>query len=551
MFSTTSSVLPDTYVSAHSRGASSCSDSGNTVRNRDNLLAQALMRHLCELNRQIEFQFDRDSSDSGRSKIDSMLGKVTEILCVARSDQKPGDQGHCEAAACEFTKHLFALSKQIDHARSKDVTLQKQHARQILLMPILPLYLRSSSQSLATTLSHAMQIMWEHRIVLTLNHLLYGDLVLAIEDAKLQHHTPIASAETVLNIELASVVSALRRNMPFMQNAVESDSRLIVDPSSPPLTAKQRDGYWTIASQWIQQREAISIPADLAVGAVSWPRLRNHWNELFACLLDGDRSAQGNSESLAKQIKAEQIETSKFNSNTLVASLKSEPVTVETNLVATNLDTVNVASASVAPKGDTSIGVLASETEKANTTTANEPVVDSYPDIIEIRSSNDPELARNLDVHLQRCRERSGSLALVVVQCKSEEKSNSAGQSGNAKGSLTSWQLDIISALQSSLEHRKMYGFHTTDGEIALIMEDVDRSEVTSLVRKVIEQEAVVDDHETRLLDQAGLPLYSGIACVHAPSKSFRLAQLTESAWRCLDASTRQPPGSVKSIEVY
>jgi hypothetical protein len=550
MISTTSSVLPAPYVSAPSSGASLRSDSGNTVRNRDNLLAQALMRHLREWNRQIEFQFDRDSSDSDRLKIDSLLGKVTEILCVARSDQKPGDQLHCEAAACEFTKHLFALSKQIDHAQLKNVTLPKQHARQILLMPILPLYLRSSSQSLATTLSHAVQIMWEHRIVLTLNHLLYGDLVLAIEDAKLQHDPPIASAETVLNIELANVVSALRRNMPFKQNTVEADSRLIVDPNLAPLTAKQRDGYWTIASQWIQQREAISIPADLAVGAVSWPRLRNHWNELSAYLLDGDRSVQGNGESLAKQIKAEQIDKSQINSNASVAFVEAQS-TVATHTVVTNLDTANVASASVAPKEDTSGVVLDSETVNANTKIANEPVVNSHPDIIEIRSSNDPELARNLDVHLQRCRDRSGSLALVVVRCKTEEKAKTAGPSGQPKGSLTSWQLDMIAALQSSLEHRKMYGFHTTDGEIALIMEDVDRSEVTSLVRKVIEREAVVDDHATRLLDQAGLPLYSGIACVHAPSKSFRLAQLTESAWRCLDASTRQPPGSVKSIEVY
>lgn len=550
MISTTSSVLPAPYVSAPSSGASLRSDSGNTVRNRDNLLAQALMRHLREWNRQIEFQFDRDSSDSDRLKIDSLLGKVTEILCVARSDQKPGDQLHCEAAACEFTKHLFALSKQIDHAQLKNVTLPKQHARQILLMPILPLYLRSSSQSLATTLSHAVQIMWEHRIVLTLNHLLYGDLVLAIEDAKLQHDPPIASAETVLNIELANVVSALRRNMPFKQNTVEADSRLIVDPNLAPLTAKQRDGYWTIASQWIQQREAISIPADLAVGAVSWPRLRNHWNELSAYLLDGDRSAQGNGESLAKQIKAEQIDKSQINSNASVAFVEAQS-TVAIHTVVTNLDTANVASASVAPKEDTSGVVLDSETVNANTKIANEPVVNSHPDIIEIRSSNDPELARNLDVHLQRCRDRSGSLALVVVRCKTEEKAKTAGPSGQPKGSLTSWQLDMIAALQSSLEHRKMYGFHTTDGEIALIMEDVDRSEVTSLVRKVIEREAVVDDHATRLLDQAGLPLYSGIACVHAPSKSFRLAQLTESAWRCLDASTRQPPGSVKSIEVY
>jgi hypothetical protein len=509
------------------------------------------MRHLREWNRQIEFQFDRDSSDSDRSKIESMLGKVTEILCVARSDQKPGDQVHCEAAACDFTKHLFALSKQIDHARLKDVTLPKQHARQILLMPILPLYLRSSSQSLATSLSHAMQIMWEHRIVLTLNHLLYGDLILAIEDAKLQHHTPIASAETVLNIELANVVSALRRNMPFKQNTAESDLRLVVDPSSAPLTAKQRDGYWTIASQWIQQREAISIPADLAVGAVSWPRLRNHWNELSACLLDGDRSAPENGQSPPQQIKAESIGTSNINSNTLVAPLKSEPIAVATNPVATNPAAANDASASVARNGDLSNVVLNSEPVKATNTFTNEPILESHPDIIEIRSSNDPELARNLDVHLQRCRDRSGSLALVVVRCRTDSKSNPELQSGSLKGSLTSWQLDMIAALQSSLEHRKMYGFHTTDGEIALIMEDVDRSEVTALVRKVIAQEVVVDDHETRLLDQAGLPLYSGIACVHAPSKSFRLAQLTESAWRCLDASMRQPPGSVKSIEVY
>jgi len=364
--------------------------------------------------------------------------------------------------------------------------------------------------------------MWEHRVLLALNQSLDGDLMLAIEEDKLQHQSPLSAAEAVLQIELGNVVAACRRSMKS-DDASESKSSLTGNAISTPLTSKQRDGYWTIASQWIQQREAISIPADLAVGAVSWARLRKHWNELYECI---------------------------FSLNNTFKKINPEPMAL-----ATGLDSATFGF--VVPEKDndnlvTDTGsVLGLGTAKATISLDHTTSIDSHPDIIEIRSSNDPELARNLDVHLQRCRERSGSLALVVVRCKVDQNTDSARGKELLKGTLTSWQLDMIATLQSSLEHRKMYGFHTTDGEIALIMEDVDRSEVTALVRQVIEQEAVVDDEETRLLDQAGLPLYSGIACVNAPSKSFRLTQLTESAWRCLDASMRQPPGAVKSIEVY
>ena len=461
------------------------------TRNRSGLLARAMSRHVSEIASQAEIRYE-----TLLTRVDEVLQKVLHAPSSRSVGQDKSQTPSGNSNAGEFLKHFIALSGHIEQATPEWHPDFANYARQLILTTVLPIYLRSSSQPLARSIANATQLAWEHRMLLTLNDMLDGDLILAIAEIELVDRSPIHAAQEVLALNLSEIISqnefdghrfsSEREHNSIHSKMLENARR---ESDFLKIAPDQREGYWMIASQWIQQKEAITLPANLAVGAVSWPRLRGHWKELCECLA---------------------------SSNSVVSDNNNEP---------SQLNTIS----------GVQVGTLD----------------DLLPEVIEIRSSNDPELSRNLEIHLQRCRERSGSLALVVIRCKADPVSKLNRHVSGSRGSLSQWQLDLITTLQASLDHRKMYGFYTTDGDLALIMEDVDRSEVTLLVRKVIETEAIVEDEDTRLLDQAGLPLYSGIACVQSPSKSFRLDQLIESAWRCLEASLRQPPGAVKSIEAY
>ena len=487
------------------------SEENTSIPSAANLLARAIARRIQEDAHQVE-----SSCEGAFQRVEQLVQQVLGGSSGNRTGKELLDITQSEQIVRVYLSHLIALSKQIERTDFGTDSKSTNYKRQLLLTTILPIYLRSSSQSLSRCIANAVQIAWEHRILLSLNALLEGDLLLAIDESQTHHHAPLEASQKALMVDLVEVVT--HRQMDSHRFSFHNDLNAVLtnhfessrrESELFAVSPALRDGYWQIAEQWVQQREAITIPANLAVGAVSWPRLQSHWHELSGLLSNGLRASLHSNPSTSSSMDERQTQSS---------SERNKDAASKTS------DTYNTV-----PGADS----------------------ESLPDVIEIRSSNDPELAKNLDIHLSRCRERSGSLALVVIRCKGDSIIAPIRQPNQQRGSLSSWQLGMITTLQSSLEHRKMYGFYTTDGDLALIMEDVDRTEVTSLVRSVIEQEAIVDDHETRLLDQAGVPLYSGIACVQSPSKSFRLNQLIESAWRCLDASLRQPPGSVKSIEVY
>jgi hypothetical protein len=149
----TSTLTPN-----HSTSAVTLAAGRSPVRCRTSLLAQAVTRHLRESTNRLEEQLDSESN-----QIDSLLRKVSEILCHSRADQNPEDQVNCEAASSDFTKYLLALKQQFVDSQHHKLLMEKPYGRQILLTTVLPLYLRSSSQSLSTALSYAMQLVWEHR----------------------------------------------------------------------------------------------------------------------------------------------------------------------------------------------------------------------------------------------------------------------------------------------------------------------------------------------------------------------------------------------------
>lgn len=169
-------------------------------------------------------------------------------------------------------------------------------------------------------------------------------------------------------------------------------------------------------------------------------------------------------------------------------------------------------------------------------------------DVVEIRSSNDPQLALTLDTHLQRCREQDGSMALVVIR---ELRPSGSGQATPTTTGLLEWQSVIIQQVCELTGGSTTRGFIYEAGELSLIVDDMDRSEVTATLREILEVACQPKELVSTMIEMPKLPLVCGVSCVTSPSKSFKIDQLISAAWRCLDAAKMQGAGAVKSLEVY
>ncbi len=264
-----------------------------------------------------------------------------------------------------------------------------------------------------------------------------------------------------------------------------NDSTAPFDRSCRRISKDRCIGYWSIVQQWSNSTTHLRIPSQLSIGKVLWPKVREHWTRLSLTLSEN------------------QTDTNTPTS----ATIQSES---------------NIASAG---RG-----------------------IASDDDFIEIRNSNDPQLAKTLDIQLQRCREAHGSMSLVVVKVveQHEQFTNRASEHR-----LPQWQETAIEHLRAATDGQSTRGFQSQAGELTLVIDDLDRNEVSAIMREVLEVASQSHDAASSMIDNPRIPIVCGIACVSSPSKRFQIDQLIHSAWRCLDAAKLQGPGTVKSIEVF
>jgi hypothetical protein len=173
--------------------------------------------------------------------------------------------------------------------------------------------------------------------------------------------------------------------------------------------------------------------------------------------------------------------------------------------------------------------------------------------LLPIRSLDDPRLADALQSQLSVCRERGSSMTLAVVDDGVSEERNASRGSSSMAG-RDSWQSIFLHQLFDISEGRVgERGFLSDAGALVIVVEGMDRSEVTTLVR-----EAIQGTCQAWFGDAAAPPpalppgtWCAGISSVVIPNKRFRFEQLPQAAWRCLEAARKQGPGAVKSLEVF
>ena len=99
-------------------------------------------------------------------------------------------------------------------------------------------------------------------------------------------------------------------------------------------------------------------------------------------------------------------------------------------------------------------------------------------------------------------------------------------------------------------EASNVRGFVSDDGELSLVFQDVEKAELAQWIRESFAK-FNNGSADSTLATTVAQPLVAGVAMVNAPSRSFKIDQLIQAAWRCLEGASTQGAGAVKTIEVY
>jgi hypothetical protein len=280
------------------------------------------------------------------------------------------------------------------------------------------------------------------------------------------------------------------------------------------LNLARRTAYWSITLQWLSGQDHIIIPADLKLGVIPWPAVRAHWS-VVEVALKASKPINGMS-----RVDADVDHISPTNPRSdeirkQRPAIDDPPVpeqwlTTCEQLVQVSLDEFDPESLQV----------------------------------IEIRSANDSQLVESLEQQLVRCRTSQGYLTLVVVR---ELKRSDVP----SDGLLNVWQKSVLRNVRNHAESSELRGFITPDGDLAIMLSDLDRTATATLIRFAIQSAAVAHIPSSGLVAEKKRELAAGVGSVGAPARSFRIEQLTDAAWRCLDGASLQGSGTVKTIEVF
>lgn len=170
----------------------------------------------------------------------------------------------------------------------------------------------------------------------------------------------------------------------------------------------------------------------------------------------------------------------------------------------------------------------------------------SHRRCIGIRASSDKRMEDQLDRRLDDVRVEQGVMTLVNVRYVGDPASRTG-----ERNPLSPWQTAWLECMDLAIEGAEPTGFLDQTGDLALVYQDLGRSELAQCVRDVMSQVQANLARDGLLPENEPVPLIVGIATVDGPAKSFRMKQLFDAATRCLENAASQGPGTIKSIEVF
>ncbi len=378
----------------------------------------------------------------------------------------------------------------------------------LILKSLMPLYLSAGQGRVGTSFVETFSLIRVTCMIPELDRLTNGnELTLWLAEHSGSNTDPFESIPKSFRVGLALMANTFWSEVAAKSHEGGSQPKKLVDCTN--LTEAKHKAWWSLAGQLCNQRAQITIPADLSVGVIAWERLLDHWQRI------------------ARTLSAEDSETSDsiFNStsNKTQDDDKGEPYKKST-------------APSIAGNSHSNTKSIEAENEMDSKLAMDHR-------FIEIRSARDPQLSSNLDQLLQATRKDQGILSFMVVKKLGAEVAP-------ISVALQNWQSSFIEYMDSHGEAANVRGFISDEGELTLVFQDVDRAELAQWIRESFAKFNTANT-DGSIATPSAQPLVAGVAMVNAPSRSFKIDQLIQAAWRCIEGASTQGAGAIKTIEVY
>lgn len=174
--------------------------------------------------------------------------------------------------------------------------------------------------------------------------------------------------------------------------------------------------------------------------------------------------------------------------------------------------------------------------------------------IAEINTPNDPAFVKLTKRQLATGRSEGRCVCLASTIVVPDNAKSRKALCGSRKSGIRPWQQKLVDVFADHPDLEDPYAFITSEGELLLCMLDIERVDVTNLIRKSMEmifEKANATIAGASVLHQPPARYYSGVASVSSPNAGMAPEQLIEAACRCLSAASSQSSTLIKSIEVF
>ncbi len=324
---------------------------------------------------------------------------------------------------------------------------------------------------------------------------------------------------------------------------------------------------WRLAGELIAKKSEIVLPRSWIDTPVPWSKIAEHWNRLHHTLLTlSDKSNHPVVASIKVCQQLEQPSARSADAETeatlaMIREVVEQEITGNasppTKLLETMVDDFdakedNIVSAS--PNAEPSLEAMSQGTMSQDRMPADACI----PKVIlaEIRSHNDPVFVNVVRRKLACCRTEERALCLSHIVVSADDESQMGEVNSVRANGLTLWQQKLVDWLADHPHVSDPYAFLTSDGELILCVLDLERNEMTSILRQGLVEVLTgkhVEDASEISLARVNIParFHAGISATSSPGASMTAEQLIEPAIRCLSAAQRHGRASIKSIEVY
>lgn len=470
------------------------------------------------------------------------------------------------------------------------------YCMRLLAASLLPLYRTLATGNLHEGFQATQARLAENLTLVGLCDELGDDFRELLETKLSANGAPVAVLRKEVNLDVAAIGQTVLQivrdyDSTADQFASETVDWLLDGPSEPTTIIDdwaEPDLLWRLAGELIAKKSEMVLPRPWIDMPVPWSKIADHWNRLEHALTNL-RDAQPTPSHTAE---------SSAGRSSLSSSSPCEKDSADAGIAATLERIAQAVDQEVSARGpqptngsrvgfvgspqfdsihdsnaDTDIESNATEKLHTNSETnleiavepsvpipreAQEAMPECLPKVIlaEIRSHNDPVFVNVIRRRLATCRTEERTLSLSHIVVMPDDELQQGEVSALLDNGLTLWQRKLVNWLADHPHVHNPYAFLTSTGELILCVLDLERNEMTTILRQ-----GLVEVLTGKQLEEAGdlslakvnIParFHAGIAATSSPGASMTAEQLIEPAIRCLTAAQRHGRASIKSIEVY